>query len=877
MNPRDRELPQEPGPSTEALQRLLRAQLGSTNAEVRRATLNLMEDLAMAREGAERERGERERSEKAFREGEERWRLALEAAAMGTFVWHVEKDDGLLDARMLDLLGLPEDSRISLRSALSSVIHPDDDARYAEALHRAMDPAGDGGLREDIRVRLPNGGLRWLSITGRAYFEGEPRRVARLAGVAMDITARKEADELVRDSEEKYRTLVDSIDEGFCTIEVLFDADHRPIDYVFLQVNPSFERLTGIAHAVGQRIRDIAPGHEDHWFQIYGGVAELGTPVRFENYAREMGRWYDVYAFRVGAPAQHRVGVLFNDVTERKRTEQILRANEDRHSFLLQLSDRLQTSSDPARMKAEAARALAWKLQLAEVGCAEVEPDGETIRIEGECSDGRFPAKKGACRLSDLGPAFGPALRAGEEIFWEDVAAASGEQSNEAATAHLAPMRAVAALPLRKEGRLVAFLYALHPEPRPWSEAERRLLQAVAERTWIAVEQGRAEEALRVSEERLRLIIENARDYAIFSLDLTRHVTSWNPGAERLLGFEEEEILGQPADIIFTSQDRFEGIPASETGQALTVGHASDERWHQRKDGSRFWGSGVMMAMRNPNGAAVGFVKILRDQTRQREAQQALERSQMELWNAAMENEQARAAAETAHKAKDHFLAVLSHELRTPLTPVLMGLQILTRQSDLPPVVQEIAQMIERNIRIEAGFIDDLLDMTRIERGKLELQMHDLDLHDVLRRALEICRSDFENKQQEVSVTLEATISKVRGDAVRLQQVFWNLLKNASKFTPEGGRIEVVSHNDGAHIVVAVKDCGLGFAPEVASRLFEAFSQADTSVTQQFGGLGLGLAIAKATMDGHGGTISAHSDGKGHGATFTVEMQLSEE
>jgi two-component system CheB/CheR fusion protein len=360
-------------------------------------------------------------------------------------------------------------------------------------------------------------------------------------------------------------------------------------------------------------------------------------------------------------------------------------------------------------------------------------------------------------------------------------------------------------------------------------------------------------------------------------MDLTRRVTSWNPGAERLLGFEEEEILGQPADIIFTPQDRFEGIPASETGQALTVGHASDERWHQRKDGSRFWGSGVMMVMRNPQGAAVGFVKILRDQTRQREAQQALERSQMELWNAAMENEHAREAAEAARKAKDHFLAVLSHELRTPLTPVLMGLQILTRQGDLPPVVQEIAQMIERNIRIEASFIDDLLDMTRIERGKLELQMRPIDLHDVLQRALEICRGDFENRQQQVSVSLEATAHRLHGDAVRLQQVFWNLLKNASKFTPEGGRVAVVSRNDGPRIAVSVTDCGVGFAPEVVSRIFEPFSQADTSVTQQFGGLGLGLAIAKATVDGHGGTITAHSDGKGHGATFTVTLQLSEQ
>ncbi|HWB61633.1 MAG TPA: ATP-binding protein [Chthoniobacteraceae bacterium] len=385
-----------------------------------------------------------------------------------------------------------------------------------------------------------------------------------------------------------------------------------------------------------------------------------------------------------------------------------------------------------------------------------------------------------------------------------------------------------------------------------------------------------AREALRASEERLRLIVENAREYAIFSTDLERRVTSWNSGAERLLGWSEQEIMGKPADAIFIPEDRENNIPEKEAKTAILEGRATDERWHMRKDGTRFWGSGVMNAMRDADGTCIGLVKIFRDQTEQREARERLERSQSDLWEALQENEQARAAAEAATAAKNHFLALLSHELRTPLTPVVMAVQMLKRRKDLPATVNEALEMIDRNIVLEARFIDDLLDVTRIERGKLELQSTSMDLHDAIDAALEIATPDMEKKEQRLTRALDAEVHLVAGDPFRLQQVFWNLLKNASKFTPDGGVIKLASFNKENRIIVTVSDSGIGFVPEVSEKIFDPFSQADEKVTREYGGLGLGLAIAKAVVSGHGGDLYAQSDGPGRGATFTVELPAAE-
>jgi signal transduction histidine kinase/ActR/RegA family two-component response regulator len=234
----------------------------------------------------------------------------------------------------------------------------------------------------------------------------------------------------------------------------------------------------------------------------------------------------------------------------------------------------------------------------------------------------------------------------------------------------------------------------------------------------------------------------------------------------------------------------------------------------------------------------------------------------------------ARSEAERANKAKDHFLATLSHELRTPLAPVLMTVSSMDNDERLPDEVRESLAMIRRNVELEVRLIDDLLDLTHINRGKLQLHPEPTDVHSLLTHAAHVCEPDAAAKQITIETHTEAQGYFVDGDGVRLQQVLWNLLRNAIKFTPEHGVIRLRSRNDeDGFLLIDVTDSGIGISPEVLPKIFEAFEQGGPEVTRRFGGLGLGLAISKAIIDLHGGTLTAASDGDGHGATFTVKLR----
>lgn len=235
------------------------------------------------------------------------------------------------------------------------------------------------------------------------------------------------------------------------------------------------------------------------------------------------------------------------------------------------------------------------------------------------------------------------------------------------------------------------------------------------------------------------------------------------------------------------------------------------------------------------------------------------------------ELQSAKEKAEAANAAKDRFLAMLSHELRTPLTPVLIWAGGTVDQPGLSPELQEGLKMVCRNVELEARLIDDLLDLTRLSRGKLNLQLRTANAHELLQQAIDIVGSDMQRKHLNLAIALEARNHTVRVDPPRLQQVFWNLLRNACKFTPENGAISVRSSNPKPDLIaVEITDSGVGIAEEYLSKIFDAFEQVDTRRE----GLGLGLAISKAIVEMHDGTIRARSEGLGKGATFTIELPL---
>jgi PAS domain S-box-containing protein len=226
------------------------------------------------------------------------------------------------------LYGFDPEGGVPPFEALLQRIHPQDRGRFVDDLERAIREKANHKLI--FRAVLPDGTLKYILGIGHPVFNASGD-VVEFVGAAMDITERKRAEVELRESEQNYRTLFESIDEGYCTIEVLFDQNEKPVDYRFLQINPSFERQTGIKNAAGRRMREIAPRHEEHWFEIYGRIALTGEPMRFANEAKQLGRWYDVYAFRVEDPKRRLVGILFNDITERKRAEAEARDSERRY------------------------------------------------------------------------------------------------------------------------------------------------------------------------------------------------------------------------------------------------------------------------------------------------------------------------------------------------------------------------------------------------------------------------------------------------------------------------------------------------------------------------------------------------------------------
>jgi PAS domain S-box-containing protein len=379
----------------------------------------------------------------------------------------------------------------------------------------------------------------------------------------------------------------------------------------------------------------------------------------------------------------------------------------------------------------------------------------------------------------------------------------------------------------------------------------------------------RAERDLRASEERLRLLIEGARDFAILMLDPTGCIMSWNTGAERVLGFSEEEAVGQPFAILFTPEDRAAGAPERELVEASRVGRAFDERWHVRKDGSRLWGSGVTTALRESDGTLQGFVKVLRDETARRQAQ--TERDEL-----LSREKAARRNAEDAIRVRDQFVATMSHELRTPLSAILLWTKLLQKGTIGMDRLEEGLEAIERSAEAQKQLINDLLDTSRIKAGKLRLDMRDTELAPLVKAAIDTIAPTAEAKRMRVEADLAKDVGNVWADPDRLQQVVWNLLTNAVKFTPSGGRVEVWLGRNGGEIELRVADTGKGIEPKFLERVFAPFSQVDTATTRLHGGLGLGMAISKEIVELHGGTIRVESPGLGQGTTFFVRLPLPE-
>lgn len=512
--------------------------------------------------GATADITERKRVEQALEEAQSRLDAALSAGEVGTWIWDIRSDRVVADRNLAKIFRIDETVGGGVEAPLShylDAIHPDDLPDVRQRIRAAIEKKQ--AYQTSYRIRQENGNYCWVFAQGKADYDSHGTAI-RLPGVVIDITRLKEAEAALRMTQERYQTLITSMDDGFCIVDVLFDAKDKPVDYRFIEVNPAFERQTGLRNAVGKTMRELAPSHEQHWFDMYGEIAKTGIPIRFENETKALQRWFDVYATRLGEPKERQVAILFHDITERKKSETDLR-------------------------------------ELAE----------------------------------DL------------------------------------------------------------------SEENRR---------------------------------------------------------------------------------------------------------------------------------------------------------------------------------KTEFLAVLAHELRNPLAPIRTGLDLIRMSDNLPAASTNVYAMMDRQINQLVHLIDDLMDIARVNSGKVQLKKQRIELRTVVANAIESTLPSIEAAQHELEVSMPEEPLLLEADPTRLAQILANLLTNAAKYTPVGGRIQVSAFKENSEAVLAVKDNGIGIPSEALASVFDMFSQVSKNMGLAQGGLGIGLSLVKSLVQMHGGTIAASSGGEGKGSAFTIRLPLLE-
>lgn len=689
----------------------------------------------------------------------------------------------------------------------------------------------------EVRLRrLPNGEERHVIYTV-VPARDEPSGRALVTYLFHDVTDARRAEAKLQASEIRYRTLFEAVEQGFCIVEVLFDETDRAVDWLFLEANPAFERHTGLREVVGKRVRELLPSLDDSWFNLYGGVAKTGKPARYEGYAEPLDRWFEVQAIRIEDVSAGKVVVLFTDISDRKRAEVALRESEAR----------ARRSAYEANLERNLLDAI---LDAAPTGIVVANATGELIRVN---------------RASDQIWGGSPVTREIEEYRqWKAWWANGSERRGKLVEpGEWAVVRALEGILV--EGDVVEIEPFDAPGERrtvmitaaPVRDRDAKVVGAVVAQTDVT-DLLAAEAAVRRSEERYRLVARATNDI-IWDWDFQTNTLSWNEAVRTHVGCAPEE-LGTSLEawserIHPEDRDRVNAslMAAIESDAAVW----SDEYRFRREDGTyaTFLDRGYMA--RDEKGKVYRAIGSMLNLTEQREAERALRE---------------------ADRRKDEFLAVLAHELRNPLAPVRTAVQLLRQVGSSDPLVERTRDIIDRQVTHMAKLIDDLLDVSRITRGKLELRVQRCDLAALVRQTAEDYRANLEASGLRLDVAMSEGELWVDGDPTRIVQMIGNLLHNATRFAAAGGKVSVcvAEHPSRNEAVIVVQDDGVGIAPELMGRIFDAFSQAEQGLARSKGGLGLGLALTKGLAELHGGTVTAESAGLGKGAKFTIHIPLAE-
>jgi PAS domain S-box-containing protein len=742
----------------------------------------------------------RKEAEDDRRRSEWRLRCATESAGLTYVEVDVVRGEAWAAENFAAVMGFvpaPEqekDASAGARLLLAHVV-PEDRARVAAAQKEFL--AGTAAGKLDYRVVGDDHVERWIETRWFVEFSLEGTPLKSFA-TNLDITERKFAEQRVHESEERYRDLFESIDEGFCVIEMIFDERRKPVDWRYLEVNPSFEKHSGMHNVAGKRASQLLPEIEAH-LEMYGNVALTGAPVRLVTEVKTLDRWIDLYAFRIGRPEKRKVAVLFNDITERKWAEIALHESEERYRTLL-------GSIDEA-------------FCIIEIIVDDNERPVDYLFLE---VNSTFEKQTGLVeatgkRMRELVPSleahwfeiYGKVARTGESIRFVNVAKDMG-------------------------GRWFD-VYACRVGG-PSSRKVALVFNDITKRKQV-------EEALRAGEQRLRFVMDSMPQKVV-TARADGVVDYFNPQWTEFTGLPLEELSDggwtqfiHPDDLAETQRLWQHSTKAGEVSLR--------EHRFRRADGEYRWHLSRTVPMRDAAGKLVLWIGSSTDVHEVKEAD---------------------------HR-KDEFLAMLAHELRNPLAPIRNMLEVMKR-ADGREVAPPALRMMDRQVRHMTRLIDDLLDASRISQGKIGLQREKVELFDVVRQAVEASRPYYEAANQELTIALPAQPVFVDADGVRLAQLFGNLLHNASKFSPRGGRVVLVGELAGDDAVVSLRDFGIGIAPVLLPRVFDLFVQGDQTLERTHRGLGIGLTLVRRLVEMHGGSVQAASEGVDRGSEFVVRLPV---